>query len=67
MAHGYYNLQGKFITTSSKAEATDAWRKERGYSTGGVYDVGGGEVVDTRRAAAKRTAAVDPMIAFRGR
>ena len=57
MAHGYYNLQGKFITTSSKAEATDAWRKERGYSTGGVYDVGGGEVVDTRRAAAQRTAA----------
>ena len=33
MAHGYYNLEGKFVTTSTKEEATVAWRKERGYST----------------------------------
>ena len=57
MAHGYYNKKGEWVATSTKAEATDAWRKERGYSTGGVYDMGGGEVVDTRRAATKRTAA----------
>ena len=60
MAHGYYNLQGKFVTTASKAEATDAWRKERGYSTGGVYDMGGGEVVDTRRVSREREAAPTP-------
>ena len=50
MAHGYWNKEGKFIETASLAEATDAWRKERGYKTGGVYDVGGGKVVDTRDA-----------------
>ena len=60
MAHGYYNLKGEFVTTSSKAAATDAWRKERGYSTGGVYDVGGGEVVDTREVARVREAAAAP-------
>ena len=32
MAHGYYNLEGEFVTTSTKEEATVAWRKERGYS-----------------------------------
>lgn len=32
MPHGYYNLEGKFVTTSTKEEATVAWRKERGYS-----------------------------------
>lgn len=51
MAHGYYNLKGEFVTTASREEATNAWRKERGYSTGGVYDMGGGDVVDTRSAA----------------
>ena len=60
MAHGYYNLKGDFVTTATRAEATDAWRKERGYSTGGVYDVGGGEVVDTREAARVREAAAAP-------
>ena len=51
MAHGYYNLKGDWVTTASREEATNAWRKERGYSTGGVYDMGGGDVVDTRSAA----------------
>jgi len=50
MAHGYYNLKGEFVTTASREEATNAWRKERGYSTGGVYDMGGGDVVDTRKS-----------------
>jgi len=48
MAHGYYNLQGTFVTTSTQAEATNAWREERGYSTGGVYDMGGGNIIDAR-------------------
>ena len=49
MAHGYYNLQGTFVTTATKAAATAAWREERGYNPIGVFDMGGGEVVDTRR------------------
>ena len=48
MAHGYYNLQGTFVTTSTQADATNAWRAERGYSTGGVYDMGGGNIIDAR-------------------
>ena len=49
MAHGYYNLAGKFVTTFTLAEATAAWREERGYDPIGVFDVGDGEVVDTRQ------------------
>ena len=49
MAHGYYNLKGDFVTTATKAAATAAWREERGYNPIGVFDVGGGEVVDTRK------------------
>ena len=48
VTHGYYNKEGKFITTATKAAATAAWREERGYNPIGVFDVGGGEVVDTR-------------------
>lgn len=50
MAHGWYDLNGKFHETATRAEATNAWRAERGYSTGGVYDMGGGDIVDTRGA-----------------
>jgi hypothetical protein len=60
MAHGYYNLKGDFVETATKEAATTAWRAERGYSTGGVYDVGGGEVVDTRDVA-KPTAPATPQ------
>lgn len=38
--HGYYNLEGNFVETASKHEATLAWRQERGYSNVGF---GGGE------------------------
>ena len=67
MAHGYYNLKGEFVTTASREEATNAWRKERGYSTGGVYDMGGGDVVDTRSAArpTPATPAPPPPTAFK--
>jgi hypothetical protein len=54
MAHGYYDTKGNFIETATKAEATDAWRRERGYSTGGVYAMPGGEVIDTRSVARER-------------
>ena len=33
MPHGYYSLEGEFVETGTKEEATVAWRKERGYST----------------------------------
>ena len=52
MPHGYWNKAGDFVPTDTKAEAVDAWRSERGYSTGGVYDMGGGEIIDTRNLAA---------------
>jgi len=64
--HGYTNLAGDFVNTNTLAEAVDAWRAERGYSTGGVYDMGGGEVVDTRNvqsAPATPTAPVTPTVA----
>jgi len=54
MAHGYYNLKGEFVETATREEATTAWRKERGYSTGGVYDMGGGDVVDTRKVSSPK-------------
>ena len=56
MPHGYWNKAGDFVPTDTKAEAVDAWRSERGYSTGGVYDMGGGEVIDTRNLAAPAVA-----------
>lgn len=56
MAHGYYNLKGEWVATATREEATTAWRKERGYRTGGVYDMGGGDIVDTRKAKKKKTA-----------
>ena len=48
MPHGYYNLNGDFIETDTKEEATAAWREERGYDPVGVFDVGDGEIIDTR-------------------
>ena len=60
MAHGYYNLNGEFVETATREEATDKWREERGYSTGGVYDMGGGEVVDTRKVKSSAPATPQP-------
>jgi len=49
MAHGYYNLKGEFVKTATLEAATAAWREERGYEPLGVFDMGGGKVVDTRK------------------
>jgi len=46
MAHGYYKLQGDWVGTSTLAEATAAWREERGYDPIGVFDTPAG-IVDT--------------------
>ena len=54
MTHGYYNLDGDFIETGTLEEATAAWREERGFDPTGVFDMGDGEVVDTRNEAANR-------------
>ena len=63
MAHGYWK-DGKFIKTDTKADAVNAWRKEHGYSTGGVYDMGGGRVVDARKK--KGSTPATPKIAIPG-
>ena len=57
MAHGYYNLKGDFVETATKEAATAAWRAERGYEPLGVFDMGGGEVIDTRSEAPSAPAA----------
>ena len=68
VTHGYYNKEGKFITTATKAAATAAWREERGYNPIGVFDVGGGEVVDTRaeRPSAPAAPSITPTGAQEG-
>ena len=52
MTHGYYNLDGDFIETDTLEEATAAWRAEHGFDPTGVFDMGDGEVVDTRNVPA---------------
>ena len=68
VTHGYYNKEGKFIATTTKAAATAAWREERGYNPVGVFDVGGGEVVDTRaeRPSAPAAPSITPTGAQEG-
>ena len=60
MAHGYYNLKGEFVATASKEEATYKWREERGYNPVGIYDMGGGEVIDTRKVKPSKPATPKP-------
>lgn len=59
MANGYYNTSGQWVPTSSYEEAVDAWRAERGYSTGGTYTTPSG-TVDTSAAAQQRQQRTQP-------
>ena len=60
MTHGYYNLDGDFIETDTREEATAAWRDERGYDPIGVFDMGDGEIVDTTNEQVSAPAAAAP-------
>ena len=62
MAHGYYNLDGEFVPTASREEATAAWRAERGYDPIGVFDMGDGEVIDTRGTSEEQAEPVTPLV-----